>query len=507
MKGVANQFAQMLWGAKRKGVVGLLTLLFAFEHLCPPCHGLTVETRVLEPRVRDVWWCGPGHLNEMKQKSTPSTTSSTASNFIGCNESNPNRFGCDLEDLVFTLSLSSTLIVQSPRKEENMKFSFATTRRILSSLGGSSQAGSIMQELGCRRVAIVTDKGVRAANLLDAALESLEGAGVTCHIYDDVRADPPLADVLEASRWAKELQVDGVLGIGGGSPLDVAKLIAFLNGDTTQAIDDLWGVGQCKGNRLPLVQVPTTAGTGSEVTPISIITTGEGQKKGVVSPQLLPDVAICDGDLTLSVPRHVTAATGIDAMVHCTEAYTSALLKNPLSDMLAKEGLRLLGANIRAVCEDGSNREARGKMLLGSTIAGMAFANAPVGAVHALAYPIGANFKVPHGLSCCLMLPHVLRFNGALPAADALYGEILHDAFPHTAAMARDGRSSTELFAAGFDELAADLGIETKLTQVGISAADIDMMAEQAMLQTRLLPNNPRAVSNEDAKALYTQAL
>lgn len=393
-------------------------------------------------------------------------------------------------------------------KLDSMKpFSFSTTKRILSSLGGSSQAGSIMQDLGCRTVGIVTDKGVRGAKLLDAALDSIASAGITCHIYDEVLADPPLDIVLDAARWAEERRVDGIIGFGGGSPLDVAKLVAFLNGDTAQSIDDLWGVDQCKGKRLPLLQVPTTAGTGSEVTPISIITTGEGQKKGVVSQQLLPDVAICDGDLTLSVPRHVTAATGIDAMVHATEAYTSALHKNPISDMLAKEGLRLLGANIRAVCEDGSNREARGKMLLGSTIAGMAFANAPVGAVHALAYPIGANFKVPHGLSCCLMLPHVLRFNGAEPAADALYGEILEDAFPQLAASPADGRSSTERFASGFDALALDLGIETKLTQVGISEADIEMMASQAMLQTRLLPNNPREVSERDAVALYAQAM
>jgi len=390
-----------------------------------------------------------------------------------------------------------------------MRFSFSTTKRILSSLGGSRQAGSIMQDLGCRTVGIVTDKGVRGAKLLEPMLASMDSAGLAYHIYDDVLADPPLDIVQDASRWAKDRKVDGIVGFGGGSPLDVAKLVAFLNGNTTQAIDEIWGVDMCKGDRLPLVQVPTTAGTGSEVTKNSIITIGGGQKKGVVSQQLLPDVAICDGDLTLTVPRHVTAATGIDAMIHATEAYTSALKKNTLSDTLAKEALRLLGQNIRAVCEDGSNREARGKMLLGSTIAGMAFDNAPVGAVHALAYPIGGGFKVPHGLSCCLMLPGVLRFNGELTEADALYGEILPDTFPRLAAAKAEGdsRSFTELLATGYDDLAADLGIETKLSQVGITKADIPTMAAQAMLQTRLLPNNPREVSEAQAAMLYEQAL
>jgi len=247
------------------------------------------------------------------------------------------------------------------------------------------------------------------------------------------------------------------------------------------------------------------------VTPISIITTGIGQKKGIVSHQLLPDVAICDGDLTLSVPKHVTAATGIDAMVHCIEAYTSALKKNFLSDCLAREGLRLLGANIRSVCDDGSNRQARLDMLYGSTLAGMAFANAPVGAVHALAYPIGANYKVSHGLSNSIMLPHVLRFNGAVPAADKLYSEILADAFPSgidaQLSANENGQSNAELLASGFEQLANDLGIETKLGQLGISESDVALLSAQAMEQTRLLPNNPREVRLADAQRIYSQAL
>src|SRR5690606_31516641 len=205
--------------------------------------------------------------------------------------------------------------------------------------------------------------------------------------------------------------------------MDVARLVALLaSPDCSQSLSDMYGVGNAKGNRLPLIQVPTTAGTGSEVTPIAIVTTGETTKAGIVSPVLLPDIALLDAELTLGLPPQVTAATGIDAMVHAIEAYTSKAKKNPLSDMLAKEALRLLAGSIVTAVEDGSNVQARANMLLGAMLAGQAFANAPVAAVHALAYPLGGHFHIPHGLSNSLVLPHVLRFN--TEAAEELYSEL-----------------------------------------------------------------------------------
>ena len=233
-------------------------------------------------------------------------------------------------------------------------------------------------------------------------------------------ADPPSHVVEAAVALGREKQVEAVVSIGGGSALDTAKLVAYL-ARSDDRLDDIYGVSLAKGQRLPLLLAPTTAGTGSEVTPIAIVTTPTTEKKGVVSPRLLPDWAILDPELTLGLPPHVTAATGIDAMVHAIEAYTSRHKKNPISDQLARQALALLSANIREVCQNGSNLEARGNMLLGSMLAGMAFANAPVAAVHALAYPIGAIFHVPHGLSNALVLMGVLRFN--LPEAQALYAE------------------------------------------------------------------------------------
>jgi alcohol dehydrogenase class IV len=241
---------------------------------------------------------------------------------------------------------------------------------------------------------------------------------------------------------------------------------------------------------------------GSEVTPIAIVTTRSGEKKGVVSPPLIPDWAVLDADLTLGLPQAVTAATGIDAMVHAIEAYTSKRLKNPLSDTLAREALRLLSGNIHAVCRDGSDREARGAMLLGSMLAGMAFANAPVAAVHALAYPIGALFHVPHGLSNAMVLPHVIRFNA--PVTETLYGELADIIVPGAAGSAAE---KTALLVQALADLAPALGLDTSLRSAGINHNNLPKLAEDAMKQTRLLINNPREVTQADALAIYEAAL
>ncbi|MFZ2289489.1 MAG: iron-containing alcohol dehydrogenase, partial [Halopseudomonas yangmingensis] len=287
-------------------------------------------------------------------------------------------------------------------------FLFATTAQSLCEAGSAVRLGALCRERGARRVLIVTDPGITRLGMLDAVLPGFAEAGVAVEVFDQVVADPPEAVVLAAVAQARVLQADLLVGFGGGSSMDVAKLVALLaHPQCNQQLADIYGVGNAKGQRLPLIQVPTTAGTGSEVTQISIITTGETTKTGVVSPLLLPDLALLDADLTLGLPPAVTAATGIDAMVHAIEAYTSKLRKNPLSDMLAREALRLLAANLDEAVHNGSNREARQAMLLGALLAGQAFANAPVAAVHALAYPLGGHFHIPHGLSNALVLPAV----------------------------------------------------------------------------------------------------
>jgi alcohol dehydrogenase class IV len=267
----------------------------------------------------------------------------------------------------------------------------------------------------------------------------------------------------------------------------------------------MYGVGLARGARLPLVLVPTTAGTGSEVTPVSILTTGVQEKKGVVSPIILPDVALLDAELTLGLPPHVTAATGVDAMVHAIEAYTSrSANNNPLSRVLAQEALRLLSGNIRVAVAEGGNVAARQAMLLGAMLAGQAFANSPVAAVHALAYPVGSLFHVPHGLSNALVLPAVMRFN--LPACAAEYAALAPHIFPDMD-MGQGAQGVAAELIERLDALNADLGLTGGLRGVGIAEGDIDRLARDAMNQTRLLVNNPRAVNEADARAIYRAAL
>jgi alcohol dehydrogenase class IV len=381
-------------------------------------------------------------------------------------------------------------------------FSFQTTRSVLCEVGATAKIGEIMAARGCRKVAFVTDAMILKLGLADAALEGLAAAGVGVWIFSEVVADPPEAMILAAVAEARAQGVDGVVSIGGGSSLDTAKLIAVLAG-ADQTIGDIYGIGLVRGERLPLVLAPTTAGTGSEVTPISIVTTGASEKKGVVAPQLLPDWAILDAELTVGLPAAVTAATGIDAMVHAIEAFTSKHKKNVVSDCLAREALRLLGGNIRKACVTPQDLDARSDMLLGSMLAGMAFANAPVAAVHALAYPLGGHFHVPHGLSNALVLPYVLEFN--MPEAEALYAELGAIVFPELAGKAPSARA--EGLVEGLMALGPELGMQTRLSQVGVSHNNLPMLAEDAMKQTRLLVNNPREMTYEAALKIYEAAL
>jgi alcohol dehydrogenase class IV len=381
---------------------------------------------------------------------------------------------------------------------DTFAFTFNTTPSVVFGSGTIARIGTIAAMRLGPRILVVTDAGLVRAGLLAPALEALRREGVAAEVFDGVVADPPEAVVLDAVTRARAFDADAVIGLGGGSSLDVAKLVALLLAGG-EALAEVYGVGIAKGPRLPLLLAPTTAGTGSEVTPISIVTTGAHEKKGVVSPLLLPDVALLDPDLTLGLPPAFTAATGVDAMVHAIEAFTSANPNNnPMSRVLACEALRLIGRNIRRAVHHGSDPDARSGMLLGSMLAGQAFANAPVAAVHALAYPIGGHFGVPHGLSNALVLPHVLRFNASACAES--YAALAPHAFPELT------HASADAFIEAVTALAADLRLPPRLRDVGIPADAVPMMAEDALKQTRLLVNNPRPMTLADARAIYEAA-
>ena len=380
-------------------------------------------------------------------------------------------------------------------------FTFDTVPSLAVEWGAARRLGELLAGwFDQRRLLIVTDKGLHDAGVLDPAKASLEAASFAVTVFDDVVADPPESVLLACAELAKAEGVDLVLGLGGGSSMDIAKLAAVLVG-SDQPLAEMYGIGNVRGKRLPLVQVPTTAGTGSEVTNITILTTGETTKMGVVSQQLYADRVLLDAELTTGLPATHTAATGIDAMVHAIEAYTSAHKKNPLSDTFAREALMLLSKNLIAACENGHDRAAREAMLLGATLAGQAFANAPVAAVHALAYPLGGHYHVPHGLSNALMLGPVLRFN--LAAAAPLYAELAD------MLLGPSGEGAQARAVAFVDHMQALMdasGAPRRLRDVGVTRDGLELLASDAMKQTRLLGNNPVKVTEGDALALYREA-
>jgi alcohol dehydrogenase len=375
-------------------------------------------------------------------------------------------------------------------------FSFDTAPRIVCAPGASLELAGHCEALAVKRPLLVTDPGLMEIGLLEPVIASLTQAGFAPVLFDQVREDPPDTVIRAAVATAAESSVDSVIAVGGGSSMDVAKLVAVLLAGQ-QPLEALYGVDQVEGGRLPLILVPSTAGTGSEVTPVAVVTTGETTKAGISSRILLPDVAVLDADLTLGLPPAVTAMTGLDAMVHAIEAYTSRLRKNPISDMLARQALCLLAGSIRTAVHSGGDKAARSNMLLGAMLAGQAFANAPVAAVHALAYPLGGHYHIPHGLSNSLMLPSVLRFN--LPVAGPLYAEL-------AALVTDDEAASAESLIRALEAIIEDTGLPATLSEAKVPEADLPLLADEAMLQQRLLVNNPRDVTREDALEIYRAA-
>ncbi|OUY07481.1 iron-containing alcohol dehydrogenase [Acinetobacter populi] len=378
-------------------------------------------------------------------------------------------------------------------------FQFQTITNLIAGIDSLQQLGNECKRLKIQHVLLVTDQGIIQQQLHHAITTQLKKHHISFAIYQDVQADPPQHVVEQAIMFAKQLKIDGVIGLGGGSSLDVAKLIALLaHPQQQQSIQDIYGIGQAQPPRLPLIQIPTTAGTGSEVTPIAIVTTGDTTKSGVVSPVLYADSAILDARLTVNLPAHITAATGIDAMVHAIEAFSSKQKKNPYSDMLAKQALYTLNQALPIVLSEPQNLAARQEMLFGSMLAGQAFANAPVAAVHALAYPLGGHCHLSHGHANAILLAEVLKFN--LSHATAHYAELMQHLNPQL-----KGTDSmlAQQFIAHIEHVCQSSGLTLKLAELNISSSLLPVLASDAMQQTRLLMNNTREVTEADALAIY----
>ena len=383
--------------------------------------------------------------------------------------------------------------------------------KLVFGVGGATQLVDDLLAAGRRRVFAVCSPST------SAILRSVVGHAIACRpvvgrhaiacptepgltIFDTVPGEPTITAFDAALAAARDANPDVVLGFGGGSPMDVAKLVAALY-DGKQSVADIFGIGKLVGRALPLICVPTTAGTGSEVSPNAILLDEAANlKKGAVSPHLVPDAAYVDPLLTLGVPPAVTAATGMDALTHCIEAYANKLA-HPLVDPLALEGIRQISAHLRNAVRDGKNVDARTAVALGSLYGGLCLGPVNTGAVHALAYPLGGQFHVAHGVSNSLLLPYVLNFN--LPAAPARYAAIARALGVTTTG------TDAEVAAAGLREiekLSSDVGIPARLRDFNIPREAIPTMAKSAMTVTRLLDRNVRVVTEADAVAIYEQA-
>ncbi len=351
------------------------------------------------------------------------------------------------------------------------------------------------KKMGLQRLFVLTAPPIRP--LIEDTLAELKSAGISIEVVQDIVAEPTVNDFKKILEVARQFKADSVVGIGGGSVLDVTKLIAaFINSD--QQVEDCFGTGFVKQKGLWFACLPTTAGTGSEVSPNAILLDERDHlKKGIVSPFLIADVAYVDPKLTWTVPAKVTADTGMDALTHCIEAYTNKFA-HPSVDIYALQGIRLIAANLEKAVKNGQDQEAREALAFGSLYGGLCLGPVNTAAVHALSYPLGGEFHIPHGLSNAILLPSVMKFN--MPANIKRHAEVA------IALGCQPGANDEETAQRGVDficQLADAVGIPKKLTDLGIPQTAVDGMAKAAMEVQRLLKNNPREVTEQDARDIY----
>ncbi len=381
-------------------------------------------------------------------------------------------------------------------------FTYTGAKKIVFGTGSFRSLADHIRELGGARPLIVLDHALAEAGFRKTVKDLLDKSGLRYSLFDGVEPEPALERADEGAKAALKGKCDLVVGIGGGSSMDVAKAVAALAGNKGKAADYL-GLNKVPGPGLPTIMVPTTAGTGSEVTFTAVFVRKNLKKKeGMNSPFLYPEVALLDPELTLSLPAQATASTGIDALCHAIESYTS-INASPMSETISLEAVGLIAENLRTCVHNGSDLEARERMLLGSLYAGLGLANAGVTAVHSLSYPLGGAWGIPHGMANTLMLPAVMAYN--LPGtiekfailADAMGQEVEDLSMRDAATLALD---AVEL-------LIEDCGLAMTLEEFGIAEKDLPALADVALTVARPLANNPRKVTREDAIDIYRDAL
>ena len=379
---------------------------------------------------------------------------------------------------------------------------FQSPSRILSGVGCFQNLAEEVKRLGGQRVLLVTDPGIVKIGLAERTINMLKSGDLAVDIFDKVEPDPRCEITMDAAAKAREFKADTIVSVGGGSPLDVAKVAAVL-AVTNKDVRELVGINKVEKPGLRTVLIPTTAGTGSEVTNIAILSDEIAHLKvGVVSPYLIAHTVLLDPELTVGLPPSATAATGVDALIHAVEAYTS-VHATPLTDMYAEAAIKLIAPNLRTAWCRGDRLESREAMLTGAFYAGLAFANAGVGAVHAFAYPIGAEFHIPHGIANAIMLLPVLQVNipgnvERFAKVAAMLGEDISGCSPVEAA---------KKCVNSLDCLFEDLNVPRHLREFGVKEENIPALSEAVLKVTRLLNNNPRRIGYDDAVSIYSHAL
>jgi alcohol dehydrogenase class IV len=382
---------------------------------------------------------------------------------------------------------------------------FQTPRKIITGDGSATALGAQAQALGVTRVVLVTDKILHEkTDSVSDAVACLKASGVAVEVFDDVEPDPLVNTARRSAEFARRFTPNGIVGLGGGSPLDIAKATAAILANETP-LEQMWGVGNVPKPALPMILLPTTAGTGSEVTPNCILTDvksdGGHMKKGIVSPHILARVAIVDPLLTVTAPPSVTAASGMDALTHAIETYVSKSAQ-PITLPLALEAIRLIGKYLRRAVANGSDLEARRHMANASMLAGVAFANGFLGGVHAIAMAMGGQFNVAHGVANALMLPYVMEFNEM--AATEKFADIAEAMGESLEGLSE--REAARRATLAVHQLVIDVGLPHVLADVKISEDRISALAEESFGNQRLLKNNPRSATVHDLTRILESA-
>ena len=379
--------------------------------------------------------------------------------------------------------------------------SFRTSHLILAGLGASDRLGQEAKGIGAKKALLVTDRGVVQSGTATKIKNLLEKEGIGVNVFDQVMSDPDTANAEACIEMAKRDQFGLIVGLGGGSPMDIASITSIML-TNPGTVYDYFGLNLVKNAAIPAILIPTTAGTGAEATPNAILTdTREKLKKAIVSPYILPRIAIVDPLLTLSMPPSVTSSSGIDALTHAIESYTSNNA-TVLTDLFAKEAIIMIGRSLRTAVANGNHLEARYDMAIGSLYAGISLTNAGVTAVHALAYPLGGQFNIPHGIANGLLLPYVMEFNvmGSIPKF-AQVAQFLGEKVDPMTLLDQAYHAARAVKA-----LYRDLKIPQSLTELKVPKDAISAMAEATVKQARLMGNNPRAMTVQDAAKIYEKA-